>query len=83
MINHDNVTRGTSEVTELGSGPLEASRAQTKQTMAGIIIVFGILEQVRGVQRGYKRSFMVMSLWGYPENTVSGLSGSLEASRGL
>ena len=35
-------------------GPLEASRGQTKQTMVGIKVVYGKLEQVGSVQRARK-----------------------------
>ena len=39
----------------LGSfGPLEASRGQTRQTMVGIKVVYGKLEQVGSVQRAQK-----------------------------
>ena len=39
----------------LGSfGPPEASRGQTRQTMVGIKVVHGILEQVGNVQRARK-----------------------------
>ena len=41
-----------SEYTHLGSfGPLEASGGQTKRTMVGIKVVYGILEQVGSVQQ--------------------------------
>ena len=44
------------ENTHLGSfGPLEASRGQTRQTMVGIKVVYGMLEQVGSVQRSRKR----------------------------
>ena len=43
------------EDTHLGSsGPLEASRGQTKQAMVGIKVVSGILEQVESAQRAHK-----------------------------
>ena len=35
-------------------GPLEAIRGQTRQTMVGIKVVYGILEQVGSVQRAWK-----------------------------
>ena len=35
-------------------GPLEASSGQTRQTMVGIIVVYGKLEQVGSVQRARK-----------------------------
>ena len=43
------------ENTHLGSfGPLDASRGQTKQTMVGIKVVYGKLEQVGSVPRARK-----------------------------
>ena len=55
VINHDNITLGHPENTHLGAfGPLETSRGQTKQTMVGIEVVYGILEQVRSVQHAQK-----------------------------
>ena len=55
VINHDNITLGHPKNTYLGSsGPLEASRGQTKKTMVGIKVVYGILEQVGSVQHAQK-----------------------------
>ena len=52
MINHDNITLGHPENTDSETfGPLEAATGQTKQTMVGIQVVYGILEQVGGVQQ--------------------------------
>ena len=36
------------------SEPLEASGGQTKQTVVGVIVVYGILEQVGSAQRAQK-----------------------------
>ena len=78
VISHDNITLGTSRKhsfwTHLGLlGPLEVSRGQTKQTMGGIEVVYGILKQVGSVQRPQKCSVSIISLWGRPENTQFGL----------
>ena len=67
VISHDNITLGTSRKrsfwTHLGLfGPLEVSRGQTKQTMGGIEVVYGILEQVESVQQAQKRSITILSL---------------------
>ena len=52
VINQNNNTLGTSRNTHLGSfGLLEAARGQTKQTMVGTKVEYGILEQVGSVQR--------------------------------
>ena len=57
VINHDNITLGDIPKTLIGgvsSGPLEASQGQTKQTMVGSKVVFGMLEQVGRIQPGQK-----------------------------
>ena len=55
VINHDNITLGHPENTDSETfGPLEASGGQTKQSMVGILVVYGILEQVGSVQQGQK-----------------------------
>ena len=56
VIYHGNITLGTSRKHSFGAhlgsfGPLEASRGQTRQTMVGIKVVYGRLEQVGSVQR--------------------------------
>ena len=43
--------------------------------MVGAKVEYGILEQVGSVQRAQKGSTTIISLWGHPENTVSGYSG--------
>ena len=49
MINHDNIALGHRENTDLGLWkPLGASEGRTTQTMVGIKVEYGILEQVRG-----------------------------------
>ena len=58
-IYNGNITLGTSRKHSFGAhlgsfGPLEASRGQTKQTMVGIKVVYGKLEQVGSVQRARK-----------------------------
>ena len=46
---------GHPENSDLGScGPLKASRGQTKHTMVGIEVAYGILEQVGILQRVHK-----------------------------
>ena len=54
-MNHDNITQGRPENTHLrSSGPLEASgasRAKTRQTIAGIKVVHDTLGQVRRSRR--------------------------------
>ena len=55
MINYNNIAVEKSENTDLGSfEPLEASSSQTKQTIEGIVVVYGILQQVGSVQRAQK-----------------------------
>ena len=58
MINHDKITLGHPENTHLGhwglQRPLKASRGQTKQTMVGMIVEYGILELVGSVQQAQK-----------------------------
>ena len=83
MINHDNITLGHPKNIYLGSsGPLEASRGQIKQTLVGIEVVYGILEQVGSVQHAQKQSVTMISLWGHPENTHLGSFGPLQAIGG-
>ena len=59
VIHHGNTTLGTSRKHSFGAyfgsfGPLEAIRGQTRQTMEGIKVVYGILEQVGSVPRARK-----------------------------
>ena len=59
VIYHGYTTLGTSRKHSFGAhlgsfGPLEASRGQTRQTMVGIKVVYGKLEQVGSVQRARK-----------------------------
>ena len=78
VINHDNITMGTSRNTHLGLWrPPEAK----PNTMVRNKVVYDILEQVGSVQQAQKSHFTIMSLWGHPENSDLGLCGPLKDSR--
>ena len=60
---------------------LEACRGQTKQTMVGIKVVYGILEQVGSFQQAQKGCMVMLSLSGSFKNTEFGTFGALEAKQ--